>query len=830
MASLSSTGSVSGSSSLGNTSLRGFGGMVSGIQRDEIIEAMTLHTTNRITNQKSEITKLKWKQEAYQGLTDKILDLADNYNSYSSSKGLLDPNIFSRHMITVKGLESSTNLVTASGASNLAANVSLAAVTQMATSTVRQSGSFVGNLTTGLDDLDEVWRSSNLEGTQLVFGTVDRSDPDNPVVSSEATFKFQSTYKDENGKEQTIDYLTTDYRKLAEQLNKSLEQQELTVNGKNLSEVMEFQYVGNKMMLVPVGGTDDGSIVINKHSSALDALGYVSSSDGEREKDGIDMGEYNLGISSSSFKQSSVTEKTALEAMTGQKLTFKLDGSEKEIELITKEEAADYAGLNQQEKLEKMAENLQKRLNQAYGTGVVEVSAADGTLSFATKNTTSSISIQSSDSGLLKNMGLEYGSSNKVNLSGKLSQAALGITDVSQYVKDGELDLEINGVKIKGLTADSSISDIMSKINSSEAGVKATYVDATGTFMLVSSETGAGREINLNSDLAQDLFGQKGADGNYDAAKGVKGGQNAEIYVDYGSGELVKMERSSNTFNLEGMNVTVSGVFGSVKETTPGVYQTADPSAVVTFSAKADVEGVTEKVKSFFEDFNTIVKEINGHVTTRPDSSYGPLTDEQKDEMNETSIENWEKKAKEGLLYNDSTMRSLSMHVQNIFTSLMNNGASYDDLKKIGITYADDYTDGGTLVFDEAAFKSAMESEPELVSNIFTGGGSVKKGLMEVVDDTFTPYATRYASKNATEEGSKGSYGQLIEIAGTSKKPTTLQKNQIYDQLKQMQETLATLQDRLKTEQERYISIFTNMETMINQFNSQASYLSQISG
>jgi len=58
----------------------------------------------------------------------------------------------------------------------------------------------------------------------------------------------------------------------------------------------------------------------------------------------------------------------------------------------------------------------------------------------------------------------------------------------------------------------------------------------------------------------------------------------------------------------------------------------------------------------------------------------------------------------------------------------------------------------------------------------------------------------------------------------------SLQKNQIYDQLKQMQETLATLQDRLKTEQERYISIFTNMETMINQFNSQASYLSQISG
>ncbi len=38
MASISST---SGSNSLGNTALRGFGGMVSGIDRDSIVEQMT---------------------------------------------------------------------------------------------------------------------------------------------------------------------------------------------------------------------------------------------------------------------------------------------------------------------------------------------------------------------------------------------------------------------------------------------------------------------------------------------------------------------------------------------------------------------------------------------------------------------------------------------------------------------------------------------------------------------------------------------------------------------------------------------------------------------
>ena len=169
------------------------------------------------------------------------------------------------------------------------------------------------------------------------------------------------------------------------------------------------------------------------------------------------------------------------------------------------------------------------------------------------------------------------------------------------------------------------------------------------------------------------------------------------------------------------------------------------------------------------------------------------------------------------------------MDVQAVFTNMLSNGASFEDLEKIGLTYSDDEKDGGVLIFNEDKFREAMESDPELVSDIFTGGGNVKKGLMTIVDETFTPYATRYASKNAGGNSS-GSYGQLIEIAGTEKKPTTMINNQIYNQLKQMNDALAVLQDRLKVEQDRYISQFSYMESMINQFNSQASYLSQISG
>ncbi|WP_304478137.1 flagellar cap protein FliD N-terminal domain-containing protein, partial [uncultured Helicobacter sp.] len=88
--------SVSSTSSLGNTSLRGFGGMASGIDRDAIIEKMTLGTTTKISNRKQDITKLQWKQEAYRNLSDKIIDISDKYASYSSTSNLKDPSAFAK--------------------------------------------------------------------------------------------------------------------------------------------------------------------------------------------------------------------------------------------------------------------------------------------------------------------------------------------------------------------------------------------------------------------------------------------------------------------------------------------------------------------------------------------------------------------------------------------------------------------------------------------------------------------------------------------------------------------------------------------------------------
>ncbi len=885
--------SISSTNSIGNTSLRGYGGMASGIDRDSIIEKMTLGTTTKINNQKKKITQIQWKQEAYRNISDQILDFGDKYTSFSSTNSLKDLNFFAKNIISVHGRDEATRFVTATGTSNLLNNVSLKGVEQLATSTVRQSDTHksVNGIETNLDDLNAVWRDSKLKGSQLIFEKPGEGNNKAQVIK----LTLPDAYVDTDGKTKEIDYTSQDLDKLVGQLNKALKTANIKVGDHEVKDFLKFKKNGNKISL----DIDDTKkpAGFKMYGTAMEALGYG--------KDHIEAS--NTGLSAvnrtESFEETGISHAAAVDAMAGKKLTFNYDGSKKEVELINKDEVAllksmkeglesadsqrlvalwdkkasgsldateqaEYDNLvntiglkNEDEvkayvemakdpeaaQLKVMAENLQSRLDRAFGKGTVEAKiSADGNLSFDTTNETSSLSIVSNDYGLLNNLGVSYGESNKVNLSGKLDQAGIlgDAANVEDFTTDGNaLNLRINGVAIEGLTKDSSINDILSKINSTtNAGVKATYVDATGQFMLVSSETGAGREISLDSNLSKVLFGQgverdsngkiqTDTDGNvkYNKDAGVDEGKNAIICVSYGNGVDVKMERASNTFDLEGLSVTVSGAFGGKFEkdaTTGKEVWKADSAGGVTFTAKADVDGIVERVKGFFEDFNKLAGDVNKEITTRPDSSYGPLTDEQKKEMDETSIENWENRAKQGMLYGDSAMRDLSTDVQGIFLKLMNN-VGFEELKAMGITYSDDYGDGGTISFDESKFRAAVEKDSEAVGNVFTGGGEVSKGLVDIMDETFTPYATRYSSKNGGGTG-KGSYGRLIEIAGSEKKPTTLLNNQLYRDIEDIQDLIERLQSQLKSEQDRYISQFTTMETLLNQMNTQSSYLSQL--
>lgn len=799
------------SSSLGNTALRGYGGLASGIDRDALIEQMTARTTSKITAKKQAMTKLEWKRDAYRSISNKIIDLQDNYLSYSATKSLKNSDFFAKNQVSVQGDPDYTKYISATGNPDTASRVSVLGVNKLATSATLISGEkktdsaiTLGGISAS-DFSNKEIKTSNLSGTKLTFGTYSITDKQ---FTTEATFTFPTSYekKLDNGKTETvtIDY-TASSDKIVEQLNEALDSQGFL--GKDGKSGIKFTLNGDKIQISQTDSiTDKGkSYVIRETSSALKSLGFNS---GNMNKDDIDNGisldEFNRHTSS--FEAAAITKQPLSGYLKGKSISVSYGGQTKNIELIgDKEEIKDFSAFQS---------SLQAKLDKAFGSGKVTVGKdSKGSLTFTATDNKQTLQISADSKELQNALGITSTQSNKISTGSSLweNRAKLGLEkyNTKEELNKALENFTVNGTKIEGITADTTVDGLLTAINNNkDAGVTATYLGSANKFVLSSNEKGKGREISLGADpkdttdAANIIFGGD--------KKESHDGTDGEMSILY-NGVKTTITSSSNTFSIDGLDIKATNTFDTGSATAEGG---------VNFTASADTEKVTETVKKFIEAYNAMIDEVRTQATTRPDSNYKPLTDDQKNEMNETSIKNWEDKAKEGILYNSSALKDLDNATQGIFSSMMMNGVSYDDLEKIGISFSDDYTAGGKIVFDEEKFKTAMDSDPEKVSDLFTG----THGIVNTIDSTLSTYATRYASKNGN------SYGVLIEEAGSEKLSLTLTNNSIYKELKDMQETITNLQSQLSTEQDRYISQFTQMETLINQMNSQSSYLSQLGG
>ena len=805
MSSVSST-----SSSLGNTALRGFGGLASGIDRDALIGQMTARTTSKITAKKQAMTKLEWKRDAYRSISNKIIDLQDNYLSYSATKSLKNSDFFAKNQVSVQGDPDYTKYISATGNADTASRVSVLGVNKLATSATLISGEkktdsaiTLGGISAS-DFSNKEIKTSNLSGTKLTFGTYSITDKQ---FTTEATFTFPTSYekKLDNGKTETvtIDY-TASSDKIVEQLNEALDSQGFL--GKDGKSGIKFTLNGDKIQISQTDSiTDKGkSCVIRETSSALKSLGFNSGKMNQDEiNNGISLDEFNASSNKSSFEAAAITKQPLSGYLKGKSISVSYGGQTKNIELIgDKEEIKDFKAFK---------DSLQNKLDKAFGSGKVTVGEdSKGSLTFTATDNKQTLQISADSKELQNALGITSTQSNKISTGSSLWEnrvkLGLGKYDTKEKLNDALKNFTVNGAKIDNITADTTVDGLLTAINNNkDAGVTATYLGSENKFVLSSNEKGEGRKITLGADpkdttdAANLIFGGVSQDGT-----------DGEMSILY-NGVQTTITSSSNTFSIDGLDIRATNTFNTGSATAEGG---------VSFTASADTEKVTETVKKFIEAYNAMIDEVRTQATTKPDSNYKPLTDDQKNEMNENSIKNWEDKAKEGILYNSSALKDLDNATQGIFSSMMMNGVSYDDLEKIGISFSDDYTAGGKIVFDEEKFKTAMDSDPEKVSDLFTG----THGIVNTIDSTLSTYATRYASRNGN------SYGVLIEEAGSEKLSLTLTNNSIYKELKDMQETITNLQSQLSTEQDRYISQFTQMERLINQMNSQSSYLSQLGG
>ncbi len=795
-----SIGGLSSTTGTSTSTIRGYGGLASGLDRDTLIEQLTSGTQAKIDKANQEKTKLEWIQEAIRTITDKMYDFTQKYTSYTSSDNLLGSALYSRSQITVNGANS--KYISVSGSTQASELMSVLGVKQLAQqaslSTVDEVSDrllSLGSLSTDLNTKTDV----NVAGGESIY------------------IEYGNTsYTVKLGRGDGYSYGTA--QEVADSINKSLEQVTIA-GGKTLADVMNFTVSGDKLVANNTDAAGNTITMTGGTGEILTTLGFTG-----RPDDGF---EINAGGNiTAGEKNRAIQQKTIADQLGGQTISFSYNGTTKWIELPSASELKDKT-------LDDLQSTLQKELDSAFGNGRIKVEltksgdGSTGALSFKTTipqtgadgrvvpgadDTTSTLSIVSSTGNLTGDDSLfqvANGESNRLNLSAKISESGLS----NSLDPSKSFELIINGKKIEGIDENSSIQDIINAVNNdSDAGVTISYQENTDRFVVTSNQNGASGQVIVEGSVADALFGSKG--------KGytVTEGQDAIISVQYaGSNEVTEIRRDSNTISMDGLNVTVSGTFGYDEN---GNY--IQDTEKVTFTAKVDTDKAYETIKSMVDDYNEILELINEEVSTKPDRNYSPLTSSQKAEMSEDEIKLWEEKAKEGLLFMDSDMRSLADSLRFVIPSNLRSA-----LSEIGISTSTDYSENGKLTIDESKLKAALESDPEKVRELFTAsaqteedGTVTKGGLMTHMKSIFDQYA-----------GTTGSTkGILIERAGSEHSVTSVMDNALLDQMNEIDDKINRLLDQLTTEQDRYISQFTRLEQLISQMNSQSSWLTSMIG
>ncbi len=388
-------------------------------------------------------------------------------------------------------------------------------------------------------------------------------------------------------------------------------------------------------------------------------------------------------------------------------------------------------------------------------------------------------------------------SSSDIKSSTKLSDMGIKVgTTFSINGKDFVVD---ESTTISGFTA-----------GLSKLGVSASFDSSQGRIYINASATGADYDFNLTSsdDSALAILGLS-----VDAGATKVDAQDA--IIEYNG---VEYSGSSNTFELNGLTITARGVTGTYDKTT-GAFTNNSPISVEVGS---DVDGIYETIKNFVNKYNELIEEMNT-LYDEEKTDYEPLTDDERSELSETQIEQWEAKAKQGILRRDETISSLLSSMRTI----LNKGVTVTDkdgnektytLASLGIVTGD-YSENGKLHImgdeDDAEYaaetnklRAALESNPEIFSQLFAG-------------DKENPGIGTQLYSSLTKAMSRSE---------TSHSLTFYDDITLDDKIDDKEDEIDKWEEKLQALEDKYYDQFAAMETAMAKLQSQQSYISALMG
>ncbi|MEC1372265.1 flagellar hook-associated protein 2 [Bacillus velezensis] len=404
-----------------------------------------------------------------------------------------------------------------------------------------------------------------------------------------------------------------------------------------------------------------------------------------------------------------------------------------------------------------------------------------------------------------------YKSSGAINFtSGQSQTLKFNVTNPGE-TKPTEVNVTI--------AATDTIDDVISKLNSSGLGVTALKekisngTDYVDTIAFTSNKTGEGFTLAAGDDATKsflkDQLGFAVDDATNELTANAEG-KNAKFTFNG-----LEMTKTSNNFTINGIKYTLNSV--------------TDSNKTVTINSTTDTDGIFDNIKDFVDKYNTLIKSANEKVTESKYRDYKPLTDEQREAMTDKQIEQWEAKAKSGLLRSDSTLQNgLAEMRLDLYSTVTIDGKKYQ-LADFGIetsSYEDQGKFGKLVIKDEAKLKQKITENPSLVAKLFNADST----------STITDSSTGKTIKNPEEQGIarrlkdtlNKMQTQISKQAGTESSVSS--SFAIGKSLNEIETNISNMKTKLDDIESRYYKKFSALDTALEKLNSQSSYLTSMLG
>lgn len=250
----------------------------------------------------------------------------------------------------------------------------------------------------------------------------------------------------------------------------------------------------------------------------------------------------------------------------------------------------------------------------------------------------------------------------------------------------GDQSFTINGKEVSYNTANDSLSDIVARINASNANVTARYDVISDTVRLENTKPGS-LGITMADNGGGNLLSKLGLTTSTQTL-----GANAEYKIDGGA---IQYSSTNNVTLGSGVNLTLTAV--------------TEVDKPVSVSVTQDQNGALNAVRQFVTGINDVFAAIDS--ATKAD------------------------KNNPGSLSGDASLRQLRSTLRNLLSSTgVNINGSFKRLDEIGISFGAIGSSVGTtnsLSLDETKFKAVLASDPSSVQALvssFTLGATIQPG------------------------------------------------------------------------------------------------------